>query len=173
MTSAGEDIRWLNADEQRSWRAWVAAVLLLPDQLSRDLQRQHDLTLADYEILVWLSESSDFQLRMSDLADRTLSSRSRLSHQVDRLEQAGLVERRPCPEDKRGAFAVLTAQGRSVLEAAAPDHVMSVRQHLVDVLTPEEFAALGTACHKVVKHLLSEDEQAADESTCKPGSVPA
>jgi hypothetical protein len=74
MTSAGKNTRWLNAEEQRSWRAWVAAVLLLPDQLSRDLQRQHDLTLADYEILVWLSESPDLQLRMSDLANRTLSS---------------------------------------------------------------------------------------------------
>ena len=172
MTDDADTTRWLSTDEQRSWRAWVAAVLLLPDQLSRDLQLQHDLTLADYEILVWLSESPDLQLRMSELAKRTLSSRSRLSHQVDRLEQAGVVERRPCPEDKRGAFAVLTDQGRLVLKTAAPDHVLSVRQHLVDVLTPEEFAALGAACQKVVQHLLN-DEQAADESTCKPGSVPA
>ncbi len=172
MSRAGDDTRWLSADEQRHWRAWIAASLLLPDQLSRDLQDQHNLTIADYEILVWLSESPDLQLRMSDLAERTLSSRSRLSHQIDRLEKSELVERRPCVDDKRGSFAVLTPSGKALLESAAPDHVMSVRQHLVDVLTPEEFAALGSACQKVVDHLRAGD-QAADESTCKPGSVPA
>jgi DNA-binding MarR family transcriptional regulator len=172
MSETGSHTRWLSAQEQRYWRSWIAAVLLLPDQLSRDLQDQHNLTLADYEILVWLSESPDQQLRMSDLAERTLSSRSRLSHQVDRLEKAGIVERHPCVDDKRGSFAALTPVGTAILEAAAPDHVMSVRQHLVDVLTPEEFAALGSACQKVVDHLRGQ-EQAADESTCKPGSVPA
>ena len=83
--------RWLTEDEQRSWRAWLSASVLLTDRLSRDLQEQHGLTIADYEILVRLSEIPDRRMRMSELADATLSSRSRLSHQIDRMERAGLV----------------------------------------------------------------------------------
>ena len=145
--------RWLTEDEQQSWRAWVAASLLLQDRLNRDLQEQHGLTMADYEILVRLSESPDRRMRMSDLASTTLSSRSRLSHQVDRMVKAGLVERQACEADRRGAFAVLTDLGWETLVAAAPDHVESVRAHLVDQLTPKEFAALGAACQKVSDHL--------------------
>jgi DNA-binding MarR family transcriptional regulator len=145
--------RWLNEDEQGSWRAWLSASLLLHDRLTRELQAQHGLTMADYEILVRLSEDSDRRMRMSDLADVTLSSRSRLSHQIDRMEKAGLVERQHCTDDRRGAFAALTDLGWSTLVATAPDHVESVRAHLVDQLTPEEFAALGAACRKVADHL--------------------
>ncbi|MHB1066647.1 MAG: MarR family winged helix-turn-helix transcriptional regulator [Candidatus Nanopelagicales bacterium] len=145
--------RWLTEDEQRSWGAWRAASLLLGDQLSRDLQERHGLTIADYEILVRLSEASQRRLRMSDLAEATLSSRSRLSHQIDRMEKAGLVERQVCASDRRGSFAVLTDRGWGVLVDAAPAHVASVRAHLVDVLTPKEFAALGAACQRVVDHL--------------------
>jgi DNA-binding MarR family transcriptional regulator len=151
--------RWLNEDEQRSWRAWISVSLLLQDRLNRDLQAQHGLTMADYEILVRLSEVPDRRMRMSDLAKMTLSSRSRLSHQIDRMEKAGLVERQLCTDDRRGAFAVLTSHGWSTLVAAAPDHVASVREHLVDQLTCEEFAALGGACQKVTDHLV-EAEQA-------------
>ncbi|MDP1876700.1 MAG: MarR family transcriptional regulator [Actinomycetota bacterium] len=145
--------RWLTEEEQRSWRAWLSASLLLGDQLSRDLQAQHGLTIADYEILVHLSETPLRRLRMSELAEATLSSRSRLSHQIDRMEKAGLVEREVCASDRRGSFAVLTAQGWDVLVDAAPAHVESVRTHLVDVLTPKEFTALGAACQRVVDHL--------------------
>lgn len=145
--------RWLTEDEQRSWRAWLAVSLLLPDRLNRDLQAQHGLTLADYEILVRLSEVHGRRMRMSDLAEVTLSSRSRLSHQIDRMEKAGLVERQSCTEDRRGAFASLTEQGWTALVAAAPDHVESVRTHLVDQLTAQEFSALGDACQKVADHL--------------------
>jgi DNA-binding MarR family transcriptional regulator len=145
--------RWLTEDEQHSWRAWLAASLLLQDRLTREMQAQHGLTMADYEILVRLSEVEDRRMRMSDLAEVTLSSRSRLSHQIDRMEKAGLVERQLCADDRRGAFAVLTEQGWATLVAAAPDHVESVRTHLVDVLTPKEFAALGAACQKVADQL--------------------
>lgn len=145
--------RWLSTQEQASWRAWLSASLLLNDRLNRDLQAQHGLTLADYEILVWLSEAPDRRLRMSDLAERTLSSRSRLSHQVDRMEQAGLVTREVCAEDRRGSFAVLTEHGWDVIVAAAPDHVASVRAHLVDALSPEAFAALGAACEEISSRL--------------------
>lgn len=144
---------WLTAEQQQSWRSWLALSLLLPDQLNRDLQRDHGLTLADYEILVWLSEAADHQLRMSELAERTLSSRSRLSHQIDRMERSGYVERRPCHDDRRGFFAVLTSAGLTALTTAAPDHVDSVREHLVDVLSPEQLTQLGEICGTLVAHL--------------------
>ena len=147
--------RWLTEDEQRSWRAWLSASTLLNDRLNRDLQEHHGLTLADYEILVRLSETTDRRMRMSDLADVTLSSRSRLSHQIDRMEKAGLVERQVCVDDRRGAFAALTDNGWAALVAAAPAHVASVRAHLVDQLTADDFAALGSACQQVADHLTS------------------
>ena len=142
--------RWLNDSEQRAWRAWIASSQLLLDRLSRDIHAQHGLTMADYEILVRLSESADHRVRMSELADRTLASRSRLSHQIDRMEKRGFVLREQCTDDKRGQFAVLTETGWQTLVAAAPDHVESVRTHLVDVLSPAEFAALGVACEKIL-----------------------
>lgn len=145
--------RWLTEDEQRAWRAWIAASLLLPDRLSRDLQEQADVSLADYEILMHLSEAPDRRLRMSQLADATLSSRSRLSHQIDRLSAAGFVDREPCSGDRRGFFAVLTPAGWDFVVQVAPVHVASVRERLVDVLTPEEFAEFGRLCAKVAEGL--------------------
>lgn len=159
--------RWLSDDEQASWRALIAVWMLLPDRLSRDLQDEAGISLADYEILVNLSESPDRRLRMSELADRTLSSRSRLSHQVDRLTDAGLVDREPCSEDRRGYFAVLTPQGWDFLVASAPTHVASVRAHLVNVLTPREFAELGRLCAKVTERLRPADG-ACSEGTNGP-----
>lgn len=144
---------WLGYDEQDHWRAWVAVTTLLPDRLNRDLQQAAGISLPDYEILVRLSEAPDRRLRMSDLANVTLSSRSRLSHQIDRMEAAGLVDRVSCTEDRRGQFAAMTARGWETLVAAAPHHVDSVRAHLVDVLTPEQFAALGDACRAIAAHL--------------------
>lgn len=156
--------RWLSDGEQAAWRAWIAASLLLPDRLSRDLQERAGISLADYEILVYLSESPGRRLRMSDLADLTLSSRSRLSHQVDRLTAAGLVDREPCSEDRRGYFAVLTSQGWDFLVATAPIHVESVRERLVDVLTPQEFVEFGRLCDKVAGELLPlATEDASDD----------
>ena len=145
--------RWLTADEQRAWRAWVDSTVLLLDRLNRDLQETNGLTMADYEILVRLSESPDRRMRMSELASKTLSSRSRLSHQIDRMVTRELVDREKCENDKRGAFAVLTDEGWRTLVAAAPDHVASVRRHLVDVLTPEQFAQLGNALGIVADRL--------------------
>jgi DNA-binding MarR family transcriptional regulator len=148
--------RWLNEREQELWRGWIAASMLLPDRLSRDLQEQHGLTGTDYQILVELSESPERRMRMSTLADRTLLSRSRLSHQVDRMAKAGLVERQECEQDGRGMFAVLTDHGWQTIVKAAPDHVESVRRHLLDRLTREEFEAFGSACIKVAEALRAE-----------------
>lgn len=144
---------WLSADEQQSWRAWIAATTLLPAELSKELTNGHDLTLSDYEILVRLSEADERWMHMSELAALTLSSRSRLSHQIDRMEAAGLVNRECCTHDKRGQHAVLTEHGMDVLVAAAPTHVDDVRRLVVDAMTPEEFAALGNACKKIVAAL--------------------
>jgi hypothetical protein len=144
---------WLSADEQQSWRAWIAATTLLPAELTKELTSGHDLTLSDYEILVRLSEADERWMHMSELADRTLSSRSRLSHQIDRMQAAGLVSRECCTHDKRGQHAVLTDRGSDVLVAAAPTHVNDVRKFVVDAMTPEEFAALGNACKKIVAAL--------------------
>jgi len=146
---------WLSQEQQEIWRSWLSATSLLPDQLGRELQRDSGLTNADYEILVRLSEAADQKIRMSELADCTLSSRSRLSHQIDRMEKSGFVIREECPDDRRGSFAVLTEHGHNLLVSAAPAHVESVRRHLVDILTPEEFASLGKVCTKVSNHLKS------------------
>ena len=145
--------RWLTKEQQVHWRAWLTASKGLTDQLSRELQEQHGLTITDYEILVCLSESENNSIRMSDLATKTLLSRSRLSHQVDRMESAGLIERKMCPDDRRGQLAVLTQVGSKTLEAAAPDHVLGVRKHLVDLLSDEEYKALGSAAKKIADHL--------------------
>jgi DNA-binding MarR family transcriptional regulator len=147
--------RWLTADQQENWRAWVSASLLLTDRLNRELHEQHGLTLADYEILVRLSEAPDRRMRMSDLAEVTLSSRSRLSHQIDRMEKADLVARQVCADDRRGAFAAMTEYGWQSLVRAAPDHVEGVRTHLVDQLSGDDFQALGAACRQVADHLNS------------------
>lgn len=133
---------WLSADEQRAWRAFLEATASLFDDLDGQLQRQAGLSHGDYEILVRLSEAGGRRMRMSDLAAHTLFSRSRLSHAVNRLEAAGLVEREPCETDRRGTFAVLTKAGLERLEAVAPSHVAEVRRRVFDNLTPAQVGQL-------------------------------
>src|SRR6266851_167076 len=135
--------RWLDDQEQCTWRAFLEASLRLFEELDRELLQQVGMPLAYYQILTMLSEAPDRTLRMSELANRTWSSRSRLSHAVDRLQEKGWVVRNSCPSDRRGAFAVLTDEGYAVLKAAAPSHVESVRRHVFDQLTPEQVAQLG------------------------------
>jgi DNA-binding MarR family transcriptional regulator len=130
--------RWLSDEEQQVWRAFLGANKLVFEQLDRELQRDSGLPHAYYEILVRLSEAPDRALRMSALADRSQSSRSRLSHAVSRLEENGWVVRKSCADDKRGQIAHLTDEGFAVLAAAAPGHVESVRKHVFDPLTPEQ-----------------------------------
>ncbi len=136
--------RWLSDDEQRTWRAFLAAVRLLTAELDRDLQRDADMPHTYYEILVALSEAPNRTMRMSELAGVSMSSRSRLSHAVSRLEEEGWVERRNCPTDRRGALAVLTDKGYAVLEAAAPGHVDAVRRQLFDQLSAAQVEQLGS-----------------------------
>ena len=145
--------RWLTKEQQVHWRSWITASTVLREQLSGELQEAHGLTITDYEILVRLSESENHAIRMSDLAAKTLLSRSRLSHQIDRMEAAGLVTREVCADDRRGQLAVLTNTGMKALAAAAPLHVSGVRKLFVDVLTDAEYQALGTAAKKIADHL--------------------
>lgn len=135
--------RWLDEDEQRVWRSFVAAQRLLFDALDRQLQRDAGLPHTYYEIMVRLSEAPGRAMRMSDLAENAQSSRSRLSHAVARLEERGWVRRQDCPSDRRGLLAVLTDDGFAALAAAAPGHVEAVRQHLFERLTPEQVRQLG------------------------------
>ena len=135
--------RWLSPAEQRAWRDFLTATRLLFDQLDRELQRDAGLSHADYEVLVRLSESPGRRLRMSELADASQASRSRLSHAVARLEAAGWVRRESCPTDRRGTLAVLTDAGFAALAAAAPGHVEGVRRHLFDPLDAAQVVRLG------------------------------
>lgn len=145
--------RWLDADEQKAWRAWLYSSLLLQDRLDRDLTHVTGISHAYYEILVALSETPGRMMRMSELADRCLSSRSRLSHAVSRLEERGWVRRQVCAEDGRGQLAVLTDEGFAALEAAAPVHVESVRTHLFDQLTPQQVENMRDIGETLLRHL--------------------
>jgi DNA-binding MarR family transcriptional regulator len=142
-SAASDEPRWLNDDEQRAWRAFIDAIRLFTSEIERELQHDSGLNHAYYQILVTLSETPGRTIRMSDLAELTLTSRSRLSHAVARLEDAGWVERLSCPSDKRGSFASLTDTGMAVLEDAARGHVEAVRRNLFDVLTPCQVQQLG------------------------------
>ena len=135
-------MRWLDADEMRAWRGYIVGSALLEYRLNRELQEEHGITLADYEILARLSEQEGMRMRMTQLAADVASSKSRVSHQVARLESAQLVRRELCPSDGRGIFAVLTDSGFELLRAAAPTHLRGVREHLIDRLTEEQRAAL-------------------------------
>ena len=151
------ETRWLSEDEQRVWRSFLGAMRLLTDQLDRELQRDADMPHTYYEILVALSEAPDRTMRMNQLADLCQSSRSRLSHAVSRLEEAGWVRRLPCPTDKRGALATMTDEGFAAIEAAAPGHVEGVRRHVFDVLSPEQVSQLGEISAAIGDGLLRVD----------------
>lgn len=127
---------------------------LLTDRLDDDLRREFGLSLAEYEILVRLSES-DGVLRMAQLASALGHSRSRVTHTVARMEKAGLVERRTSQADGRGVDAVLSEAGMELLRRAAPVHVSGVRANLVDLASGDDFAALGRVMNAVTDHLVS------------------
>ncbi|AXG80332.1 MarR family winged helix-turn-helix transcriptional regulator [Streptomyces paludis] len=144
--------RWLSDAEQCAWRTHLDVNKLLTHQLEKDLQ-PFGLTMNDYEILVNLSESEGRRMRMSDLAATTLQSKSRLSHQITRMEAAGLVRREHCESDRRGLFAVLTDTGMATMQEVAPHHVESVRKHFIDLLSPEALAELRASLTPVAEHL--------------------
>jgi DNA-binding MarR family transcriptional regulator len=143
-----DDVRWLDKEEQTAWRAYLDGTRLLFQALDRQLTADAALSLTDYELLVRLSEAPDGTLRMRELADATLSTRSGVTRAVTRAERAGWVRRVECEDDRRGMNAELTEAGRAKLEAAAPGHVQAVRKNLLDLLSPQQLDRLteiGTA----------------------------
>ena len=143
-----EPPRWLNSAEMKAWRKYIVASRRLLDALDSDLTG-HDLSMADYEILAQLSDAPERRMRMSELADEAMLSRSRLSHRMKVMEKAGWVKREACPMDKRGYFAVMTAKGWKAIVAAAPDHVSSVRARFIDHLSKADQVALASIFDKV------------------------
>jgi DNA-binding MarR family transcriptional regulator len=140
--------RWLDQREQRAWRGFLAMHAQLTLELGRQLQRDTDLSAADYGVLVHLSEAPDHQLRAFELGDALQWEKSRLSHQLSRMVQRGLVERRTCPTDARGAHVAITPAGLDAIERAAPLHVAEIRRLFIDALTAEQLdqlAAISTA----------------------------
>lgn len=134
--------RWLGTDEQHTWRESIEAWQWLIAAVDAQLQRDSGMPLAYYEILVRLSEAPDRSLRMTQLAEASSSSKSRVSHAVARLEERGWVRRMDCPTDRRGQIAMLTDQGFTALSAAAPGHVEQVRRVLFDALSAEQLRQL-------------------------------
>jgi DNA-binding MarR family transcriptional regulator len=151
------DTRWLDEREQGTWRSFLTATRLLFDQVERQLQQGAGLPHAYFEILVHLSETPGHALRMSELASTSLSSRSRLSHAVARMEEAGWVRRRPCPSDRRGQLAELTDAGLAKLQEATHGHVEEVRSLLFDGLSREQQDALREVCDALVNHITDDD----------------
>jgi DNA-binding MarR family transcriptional regulator len=149
--------RWLTPDEQRAWRAYLESTKLVFDLLDRQLQRDADMPHAYWEILVRLGEVEGQSMRMSELADATRSSRSRLSHAIARLEERGWVIREDCASDRRGQVAVLTPAGRAALVAAAPGHVEMVRRLLVDALSTEDMQHLGRISQQLLDRIAEHD----------------
>ena len=160
--------RWLDEGEQKVWRAFLEGHQLLWDRLESELEHNSALSLPEYEILVRLSEVPDRALRMSQLADMVVHSRSRLTHTVRRMEERALVRRQAHAADRRGVLCVMTDEGYAELVAAAPVHVTGVREHLFDQMTPEEVEALGSAMTKVREHLRPSDAPQRSEPTTSP-----
>jgi DNA-binding MarR family transcriptional regulator len=155
--------RWLSDEEQAMWRWYIESTQMLMDRLDQELQRDSGIPHTYYEVLVRLSEVPDHRLRMSALADRSMSSRSRLSHAVARLEENGWVRREICATDRRGQLAVLTDAGFAALAAAAPGHVEGVRTHLLDPLTAEQVKQLGEISRVIAERLRESGSSCGDE----------
>ena len=142
-------IQWLTDEQQELWRKWLHAHTSFNTALGRQLAKESGLSLAEYEVLVSLSEAPDQRLRMAMLAEKIQWDRSRLSHQIARMAGRGLVMRVSCPEDGRGAFVELAPAGLSAIQGAAPGHVAQVRELLFDRLTEEEVTQLHAILNKI------------------------
>jgi DNA-binding MarR family transcriptional regulator len=151
------DVRWLTAEEERVWRRWLTLNARLSATLHKELQDDAGLSIPDYEVLVHLTDNPQGRIRVTDLARLLQWERSRVSHHATRMERRRLVQRLECAEDGRGAFIVITPQGRAAIEHAAPGHVKTVRRLVFDALTPEEVDALAAIIDKALAQL---DDQA-------------
>jgi DNA-binding MarR family transcriptional regulator len=144
---------WLTDEQQRIWRNWLRLNRELNATLARDMAASSDMSMADFAVLVDLTDAPSGRVRISELAENLGWERSRVSHQLKRMEGRGLVERSECVEDGRGSFVGITEAGREAIAAAAPDHVASVRRLVVDHLTPAEYADLGRLTERLLEAL--------------------
>lgn len=147
------DPRWLDDREQRAWRGYLAMQSRLQAHLNRRLQADSGLSLADFTVLVELTDVADNRLRARELAEALEWEKSRLSHHLARMERRGLIERQDCPDDARGAFVALTAEGRRAIEQAAPPHVETVRSVMFDGLDAAEVDALAHIAEVVLERI--------------------
>ncbi|MFC1414380.1 MarR family winged helix-turn-helix transcriptional regulator [Streptacidiphilus sp. N1-12] len=145
--------RWLNESEQRAWRAFLRMQTQLTARLGRDLQAESDLSLADYEVLVHLTDLDGGRRRILELARELNWEKSRMSHHLARMAKRGLIAREECPADGRGAFIVITPEGQAAIEAAAPRHVDTVRRLVFDALSADQVAALATVSERILAQL--------------------
>ncbi|WP_190818197.1 MarR family winged helix-turn-helix transcriptional regulator [Saccharopolyspora pogona] len=145
--------RWLDADEMAAWNAFVEASNLIARRVEQQLREQAGLSHPQYEILVRLAAEPGGELRMTELAQRVVTSKSGLTYQVTQLEKAGLVRRRTCDTDDRGVVAGLTGVGREKLRATAPGHVELVRANLIDVLDRDQLRAIAEGLGAVTRAL--------------------
>jgi DNA-binding MarR family transcriptional regulator len=148
-----DEPRWLTPEQLAAWVRLIGVVELLPGVLDSQLRRDVQLTHFDYYVLSQLSEAPKRTLRMTALAERTTATLARLSHVVNRLEQRGLLERFPCPEDRRATNARLTDDGWAKVQEAAPGHVATVRDHVIDALTPEQITQLAGIADAILDRL--------------------
>jgi DNA-binding MarR family transcriptional regulator len=145
--------RWLTEEEQRAWRGLLRMTSQLNARMNRQLQDAYGVSLADYDVLVVLSEAPTGRLRVFEIADALAWEQSRVSHQLARMQRRGLVTRQECRTDARGAFVVLTDVGRAAIERAAPAHVETVRQLVFDGLSRDQVAALTAVTSHVLERL--------------------
>ncbi|TAL21100.1 MAG: MarR family transcriptional regulator [Frankiales bacterium] len=154
--------RGLTPTELHAWRAFLRAHATVTRRLEAELVAEHDLPLASYDVLVQLSEAPDRRLRMTQLAERVLLSRSGLTRLADRIERDGYIAREACPSDARGTLAVLTDAGLAKLQTAWPTHRRGVAEHVTGRLTPDEVATLGALLDKVVGDAPLPEDPCAD-----------
>ncbi|WP_424532190.1 MarR family winged helix-turn-helix transcriptional regulator [Sphaerisporangium viridialbum] len=180
------ETRWLDEREQRMWRAFGNMRRRLDSAMERHLNGE-SLSMADYQLLVPLSEAPGGRIRARELRRSISWDRSRLSHQLRRMEQRGLITREDCPGDARGTVIRLTAEGRRTIEAAAPGHVETVRRLFVDALTPDEIETLTSIAHRVLARISDDAAEPCDsvertgprapadeepgEAGCEPGEA--
>ena len=161
MATKKSEPRWLNPREMKAWRSYITTVRRMFEALESDLT-PHNLSNSDYEVLVHLSEAESKRLRMSELAEIAMLSKSRLSHRMKVMEREGWVKREACKEDRRGSWAVMTDKGWKTLVKAAPDHTESIRNRFIDHLTvkdQEDLARIFDRVHTQLRQQYVEENE--------------
>ena len=166
MPSEALPVKWLDENEERAWRSFQVMQARLTALLARDLSAHSDLSYQDYVVLVALTDQADGWMRLFQLGDHLGWEKSRISHQVSRMAERGLVEKRRCGADRRGAFVAVTQAGGEAIGAAAPSHLEAVRRLFVDRLTPSQLASVSQIAEVVLAAVAGEEREACAEPPC-------